>query len=469
MISKKEIKFYSLKDIDSIDFIKPYLSDEDIFELKVVGTILPFKTNNYIIEELIDWTNIPNDPIFQLNFMLKEMISEHQFYTIAKLFKSGASKEEISNSAKIFRQELNPHPAGQLIANVPIMDSVTVPGIQHKYDKTALFFPSEGQTCHSYCTFCFRWAQFVGYHDLKFATDASKIFLNYLKLHKEISDILITGGDPLIMSLQKLESYILPFLNKEFDHIKNIRIGTKSLSYWPYRFVTDKDANGILQLFEKVRNSGKQIAFMAHINHYVELDTEIVKEAVKRLLNVGVTIRTQSPIINHINDSADVWAENWKKQVSLGMFPYYVFIARNTGAKGYFEVPLSRAFEIYSDAFKKVSGLQRTARGPVMSANPGKVVINGISTIKGEKVFALNFLQARNPDWVKHPFFAKYDETSTWLTQLTPAFGEKKFFYEDELAAILKQKVYEKEKNRKIIKDNLESKKHNSSLFELCF
>jgi len=449
MISKKEIKFYSLKDIDSIDFIKPYLSNNDIFELKVVGTILPFKTNNYVIEELIDWTNIPNDPIFQLNFMLKEMISEHQFDKIAKLIKNGASKEEISYFAKIFRQELNPHPAGQLVANVPTIDGFTVPGIQHKYDKTALIFPSEGQTCHSYCTFCFRWAQFIGNHDLKFATDTSKIFLKYLKLHKEISDILITGGDPLVMSLQKLESYILPFLSEEFDHIKNIRIGSKSLSYWPYRFVTDKDANGILQLFEKVKNSGKQLAFMAHINHHVELDTEIVKEAVKRLLDVGVIIRTQSPIINHINDSAQVWVKNWEKQVNLGMIPYYVFVARNTGAKGYFEVPLSRAFEIYSDAFKKVSGIQRTARGPVMSANPGKVVINGIVTIKGEKVFALNFLQARNPDWVKRPFFAKYDEKSTWLTQLTPAFGEKKFFYEDELAAILKHKVYENKRNEK--------------------
>lgn len=443
MISKKEIKFYSLKDLDSINFIKPYLSKEDIFEIKVVGTILPFKTNNYIIEELIDWKNISNDPIFKLNFMQKGMISEYQFNTIAELLKNNASKNEISRFAKIFREELNPHPAGQLVANVPIMNNAIVRGIQHKYDQTVLLFPSEGQTCHSYCTFCFRWAQFIGNHDLKFATDFSKNFYKYLKFHKEISDILITGGDPLIMSLKKLESYILPFLELDFDHIKNIRIGTKSLSYWPYRFVTDKDSDGILALFEKVRKKGKQIALMAHVNHHVELNTEIVKEAIKRLQNAGVTIRTQSPLINHINDSADIWAENWRKQVNLGMFPYYMFVARNTGAKGYFEVPLSRAFEIYKDAFKQVSGLLRTARGPVMSANPGKVVINGITHVNGQKVFVLNFLQARNSDWLKRPFFAKYDETSTWLTQLTPTFGEKKFFYEVELAEILKQKVEE--------------------------
>ena len=450
MVTPKKIKICSLRDLDSMETLKSKLSKEQIFEIKVVANVLPFRTNNYVVEELINWNNIPNDPIFQLTFMQTGMLSEVQFDEMAEVMKSGASKDEIRIVANKIRNGLNPHPSGQMTANVPIMDNFIVQGIQHKYKETVLVFPSAGQTCHAYCTFCFRWAQFIGDNDLKFATDESNRFQEYLKSHTEISDVLFTGGDPMVMSLPKLETYLLPLLQPEFEHIKNIRIGTKSLSYWPYRYVTDKDADGILELFEKIMNAGKHLAFMAHVNHGKELEPEVLHKAVRRLKNVGVKIRTQSPIIKHINDSADVWASMWRKQVNLGMIPYYMFIERETGAKEYFQIPLSQAFEIYRDAFKQISGLQRTARGPLMSASPGKVAIEGVTRVNGEKVFVLNMLQARNPDWVKRPFFAKYDEKSTWLEQLTPAFGEKKFFYEDELDDMLKEKSFEHEKAKHI-------------------
>ena len=109
-----------------------------------------------------------------------------------------------------------------------------------------------------------------------------------------------------------------------------------------------------------------------------------------------------------------------------------MFVERDTGAKRYFEVPLARAWEIYREAMKRVSGLGRTARGPSMSAGPGKIEIQGISEIAGEKVFVLRFIQARNPDWVQRPFFARFDPEATWLGDLKPAFGEEKFFFEDE-------------------------------------
>ena len=443
MIMPKKIKICGLRDLDSMETLNNKLSKEQIFEIKVVANVLPFRTNNYVVEELIDWNNIPDDPIFQLTFMQSGMLSKIQFNEMAELLRANASKEEIRIVANKIRNGLNPHPSGQMTANVPIMDNSIVRGIQHKYRETALVFPSAGQTCHAYCTFCFRWAQFIGESSLKIATDESNRFQEYLKSHTEISDVLFTGGDPMVMSLQKLETYILPLLNPEFEHIRTIRIGTKSLSYWPYKYVTDKDADGFLALFEKVMSAGKHLAFMAHVNHGKELETEVLRKAVNRLKNVGVKIRTQSPVIKHINDSSDAWADMWRKQGNLGMIPYYMFIERETGAEDYFKIPLSRTFEIYKDAFKQLSGLQRTARGPIMSASPGKVAIEGVTRINGEKVFLLNMLQTRNPDWVKRPFFAKYDETSTWLEQLTPAFGEKKFFYEDELSELLEQKSLE--------------------------
>jgi hypothetical protein len=116
-----------------------------------------------------------------------------------------------------------------------------------------------------------------------------------------------------------------------------------------------------------------------------------------------------------------------------------MFVERDTGPKDYFAVPLARAFEIYRGALKQVSGLARTVRGPSMSATPGKVVVDGVATIAGEEVFALRFLQARDPDWVGRPFFARYDEDATWLDGLTPAFGEDRFFFEDGLRRMLEE------------------------------
>jgi L-lysine 2,3-aminomutase len=187
-------------------------------------------------------------------------------------------------------------------------------------------------------------------------------------------------------------------------------------------------------------SSGKHLAIMAHFSHYVELETDAVKKAIGRLRNIGVKIRTQSPVIKHVNDSSEVWNRMWQEQVNLGLIPYYMFVERNTGAKKYFEVPIAKVFNIYREAFKNVSGLSRTARGPVMSALPGKVAVEGIAEINGKKVFVLSLLQARNPDWVKRPFFAQYDENATWYSGLVPAFGKEEFFFEEELNSYIAEK-----------------------------
>lgn len=441
MIKPKKMRFYGLKNLDEL--LRSYnISEDERFATRVVANVLPFRTNNYVVEELIDWNNIPADPMYQLTFMQKGMLKEEHFNKMADLLKKDAPQEEIKKLANEIRMELNPHPAGQLTANVPILaeDSEPVQGVQHKYKETCLVFPSAGQTCHAYCTFCFRWAQFVGMNDIKFATDESKRFQKYLSNHKEVTDVLFTGGDPMIMTVDKLKAYIEPLLSPEFEHIRNIRIGTKSVSYWPYRYVTDKDSSEILNLFERVVSAGKHLAIMGHYNHWVELKTNVAREAIKNIRNTGAEIRTQSPLIKNINDDPDVWAKMWKEQVKLGAIPYYFFVERDTGAVEYFAIPLSRAFEIFRKAYVQVSGLSRTVRGPSMSANPGKVAIEGIAEVNGEKVFVLNFLQARNPDWVKRPFFAKYDEKATWLHKLKPAFGQEKFFFEDELNTILREK-----------------------------
>ena len=425
-------KTYSLKNFSTLPQVQSSLTKEEIDAIRVVGNVLPFKANNYIVEELIDWNNLPNDPIFQLTFPQKEMLSQKHFKEMEKALNHNYSKAELKAVANKIRYELNPHPSGQK-DNIPVLDASKLLGIQHKYKETVLFFPSNSQTCHAYCTFCFRWPQFVGIKDLKFSMEETDLLVKYLQEHPEVTDVLITGGDPLVMSAKKLQEYIDPLLNADLPNLQNIRIGSKSLSYWPYRFINDKDSDDLLSLFEKIVDSGIQLAFMAHFNHSNELKTRAVQTAIKRILNTGAVIRTQSPIMNHINNCGDEWAKMWKLQVKLGCIPYYMFVARDTGAQGYFAVTLENAWKVYRKAYNQVSGLARTVRGPIMSANPGKVQILGVSEIGNRKLFVLRFIQGRNPNWSGRPFFAKYNSDAIWLTDLKPVEGKDKFFFEKEI------------------------------------
>ncbi len=431
LTSITRFEVYTERQLDQIPQIQK-LPNEQRFAMHVVANILPFRVNRYVIDELIDWDKVPNDPIFQLTFPQPGMIKPEHFERMASLMRESDDRKAHRELARELRAELNPHPAGQMQLNVPHLGGEPIPGLQHKYNETVLFFPSQGQTCHAYCSFCFRWAQFVGDKDLRISTNEAGRLHEYLRQHHEVSDLLITGGDPMVMKTRHLADYLEPLLDGELEHISSVRIGSKALSFWPQRFVTDADADELLMLLNRLVRAGKQVAFMAHFNHWQELETPIVREAIRRIRETGAVIRSQSPLVAHINDDPEVWARLWRTQLQLGIVPYYMFVERDTGAKRYFEVPLAQAWEIYRNAIKQVSGLARTARGPSMSAAPGKVEVQGISEVNGEKVFVLRFIQGRNAEWVQRPFFAKYDPEATWLNQLQPAFGEEKFFFEGE-------------------------------------
>ena len=414
------------------------LSQSQVHAINIVSEVLPFKTNNYVVGELIDWNNYEDDPMFILNFPQKSMLKPSQFSALTKMVESNSNKTDLAEYVNELRLTLNPHPAGQLEHNVPTFKGEALTGIQHKYRETMLFFPTQGQTCHAYCTFCFRWPQFTGQSGLKFAMKQSNLVVSYLKENPSISDILFTGGDPMVMKSSVFEKYINAILDADLPQLRTIRIGTKSLSFWPYRYLTDPDAGQLLDVFRRITDRGIHLAFMAHFNHYRELETDAIHEAVSNIRDTGAQIRTQSPLLRHINDDPQVWATMWQKQVNMGMIPYYMFVARDTGAQSYFGVTLEQAHFIFNEAYQQVSGVCRTVRGPSMSAGPGKVRIMGITEVQGEKVFNLEFLQGRNPDWVGKPFFAAYDPKAKWLDDLIPAFGESEFFYEKEYNKLLK-------------------------------
>ena len=397
------------------------LLDAELREgIEVVSLVLPFRTNRYVMEELIDWNAVPDDPIFRLTFPHPDMLSPEQFERVRSLMAAG-DKAALDAAVREIQYDLNPHPAGQTTHNVPTVNGEPVPGIQHKYDQTVLFFPAAGQTCHAYCTFCFRWAQFVGLDDLKFANKDVEQLAGYLREHPEVTDVLFTGGDPMVMKTKVFARYIDRILeDPELAHVQTIRIGTKSVAYWPQRYVTDADAEDLLDCFRRIVASGRTLAIMGHYSHPVELSPAMAQEAVRRIRETGANIRMQSPLIRHVNDDVDVWTDLWNTGVRLGCIPYYFFVERDTGARGYFETPLHECHRIFREAYQRVSGIARTVRGPSMSAFPGKVHVLGVQDVGGEKAFVLEYLQCRRAELVRQPFFAKFDPNATWFDALEP-------------------------------------------------
>lgn len=434
----RRYRVYTRRDIRRLPPLQS-LSAQKLAAMEAVAAVLPFRVNNYVVEELIDWSAIPEDPIFQLTFPQPEMLTPQQLARMYRLIRKGASEKEITTAAREIQYALNPHPAGQMGLNVPLLDGAPIRGVQHKYRETVLLFPAAGQTCHAYCTYCFRWPQFVGIEDLKFASREGDRWQRYLRAHQEVRSVLLTGGDPMVMKASVLRRYVEPLLGPGFRHIAAIRIGTKSPAYWPYRFVSDPDADDVLSLFEEVRRSGRHITVVAHYSHPRELETSVAQEAIRRMQDAGAVIRAQAPLVRHVNDAADIWARLWQRQVRFGVVPYYMFVERDTGPRGYFEVPLARALQIFNDAYRQVSGLGRTVRGPSMSTTPGKVLVTGVASLGGQKVFVLKFLQARDPSWVGRPFFAKFDARATWLDDLRPAVGDR-FFFEAGLEEMIAER-----------------------------
>jgi L-lysine 2,3-aminomutase len=421
---------YSAKHLDTL-VQRAGLAPEERLAVRAVASVLPFRTNSYVIENLIDWDAAPDDPIYRLVFPQPDMLPAADVRRLADLISGGAPDAALRAAAHEIRMRLNPQPAGQLLLNAPSLHGRPLSGLQHKYPETVLFFPRQGQTCHAYCSYCFRWAQFVDEPDLKMATDDIGVLVAYLGEHPEVTSVLITGGDPMIMGEAVLRRYIGPLIDPRngLDHLESIRIGTKSLAYWPQRFVSDPDADATLGLFGEVVASGRALAVMAHFSHPRELSPALPGEAVRRICSTGAVIRTQAPLIRSINDDAAAWQAMWRTQVRMGMVPYYMFVERDTGPQDYFAVPLARGYDIFREAYQGVSGLCRTVRGPSMSATPGKICVDGVAEVAGVKVFVLRMIQARDPQLVGLPFFARFDPAATWLTDLEPVFTDR-FPYE---------------------------------------
>jgi len=379
--------------------------------------VLPFKVNSFVIDELIQWSSTDSDPLFRLVFPHEEMLSDEQHRSLKAA--AAISREAYKSEVLSVREQLNSDPSSQA-QNLPTVDDHTMEGIQHKYTHTVLLFPSHGQTCHAYCGYCFRWPQFVPTAHRKHRAYTISDALDYVASNDQVTDVLVTGGDPLVMSTDRLSALVEALLDKRMAHVRNIRLGTKALSYWPYRVTHGSEGSGILRLFDRVQSGGKSLNLMLHMTCAQEVLHPEVRAAVDLVRNTGAVLRSQAPIVRGVNDTSGEWAQLWTEQTAVGIVPYYFFVERDTGAHRFYSVPIFKALDVYTTAIQGVSGLARTARGPVMSTSEGKVIVDGIVSVGGERAYSCRFLQARDPSMVGHIFFRRFNANATWFDELEP-------------------------------------------------
>ncbi len=280
-------------------------------------------------------------------------------------------------------------------------------GVQHKYGPTALFLVSD--MCSSYCRFCFRRRLKVeGKTDqIIESPEHLKNALEYVKEHKEIDNVLLSGGDPLMLSNGWLDT-ILNGL-RDIEHVRMIRIGTRTPVYLPQRIIADEEFRSIISNHNR---EDRRIYFVVHFNHVRELTEEAIT-GLRMLGEIGVILRNQTVLLRGVNDNPETIRELFNKLSYVGVTPYYLFQCRPIKGGKYFQVPLAEGYRIFEDAKKGMSGLAKTARY-IMSHTTGKIATVGIEDGR----FYFKYHQAKNPEDVGRFFSLPLKEDAYWFDDL---------------------------------------------------
>lgn len=417
-------------------------------ERELFVEVYRFMATKHVLNS-INWANFKEDSVFQLVFPQPGMIRKD----IVDAYLNAGSEEKKQQIIKDYITETNPHDGKQKL-NKPIFKNDSgkyevVEGSQHKYPQCHLIFDVQTQYCFAFCTYCFRHAQVRGDEDMFVQKDIHQIH-KYLKQHKEVTDVLITGGDAGYLTADRFEKYINPIIeDAELNHIKTIRLGTRVLTYNP-DLILSKSYEKMLNLFKKLNDNGVQLVFMSHFSTPREILNPTTIAAIRRLRAFGAVVKSQSPIMNHISlftkpdgkVDVDKSAQNWidlgnlLAMLSIGF--HSIYCARPTGEHHYFTAPLADINKIFSKVYRSLASINRPSRYITMTSSAGKISLIGTVELNGEKLFVLKFNEGRNMEWIDKVYLAKYDEKENTIEKLKP-YGAEKYFFEDELIEIERQ------------------------------
>ncbi len=241
-----------------------------------------------------------------------------------------------------------------------------LPGVQHKYPTTVLLLVCD--QCAGLCRYCFR--------KRIFSTSRNEILkdipaaVDYIRSHREITNVLLTGGDPLMLSTPQLDAILANIA--PIEHVRIIRIGTKIPAFNPYRILDD---TGLVHMIERHTSEKARVYIMTHFDHPREITPAAVR-AVERLQKAGAILTNQHPLIRGINDDPKVLATLWRTLSFIGIAPYYVFQCRPVRGNKSYSVPIEEGYTIVEQARSMISGLAKRALF-VMSHTTGKIEIVG--------------------------------------------------------------------------------------------
>lgn len=248
-----------------------------------------------------------------------------------------------------------------------------VPGLVHRYPDRVLFLASP--TCASYCRFCTR-SRVVGQEKIDFEQTTNKK-LEYIKTHTEVRDVLISGGDPLLLSEKKLE-YLLKNI-RAIPHVEIIRIGTRVPIVLPQR-VTKK----LCRMLKKYH----PLLMSIHVNNVKEL-TEEVKKATAMLIDAGVPLGSQTVLLKGINDSSEEMKKLVHKLISFRIRPYYAYQCDPIPGSEHLRTSVSIGRKIFSELRGKTTGyciptyvIDAPGGGGKVPVEPTYVIEENSSTIK---------------------------------------------------------------------------------------
>ncbi len=353
----------------------PELREDEKRELSQVTERFAFRTNTYY-NSLIDW-NDPDDPIRRIVIPTMEELDVW-------------GRLDASNESKYMKAH----------------------GLEHKYPDTALLLVTD--VCGIYCRFCFRKRLFMNDND-EVARDVSE-GLEYIRNHPEINNVLLTGGDPLVLATFKLEKTLKALA--DIPHVRIVRIGSKMVAVNPFRVIDDPE---LLELFEWFNTeTGKKLYLMNHFNHPREL-TDEAKKAIELVQKTGTTLTNQTPILKGINDDADTLTNLLEELSFIGVPPYYVFQCRPTAGNKAYSTPLEETIDIVEEARSRASGLAARVRY-VMSHETGKIEILGKTT---EHVF-FRYHRAADPENAGKFMVYKRNPDAHWFDDYTELVEEYK-------------------------------------------
>jgi lysine 2,3-aminomutase len=279
-----------------------------------------------------------------------------------------------------------------------------MPGLQHKYDPTALILSTN--RCATYCRYCFR-KRLVGLSTEEIIHKFDKA-VKYISEHKEINNVLISGGDPFKLSAKVIKKFLSKL--SKISHLNFIRFGTKVPIVLPQRIIEDDELLSILKRYSLPK---RRIYISTQFNHPKEITKYTIK-AVDRLLRIGLIMSSQTVLLKGVNDNADTMVELLIKLSGIGVIPYYIFQCRPVKrVKHNFQVPLYKGCNVIEEAKKRLSGYSKRFRF-VMSHRTGKIEILGI---KGNYIY-FKYHEARDPKKFGSFFKKKLNKTAGWLDEL---------------------------------------------------